>query len=173
MGISLGLNYGNLNTVNVPPDGIIYQPISSPTGGIFFKYKTNRWNFNSGLYISQRGSLVTYPNGSDNQKLPQYFGFYEWPICLSRSFFNTRFEFGVGIVNAFKASYAIHLIGEKQYEIDFKSIILWNINKHLELEASYLFGGLNNAFFKSEAYLFSVFNISLGYSFLNISKNDN
>lgn len=167
MGLKIGINYGNVNTQNVPPDGSKYEPLFSPSGGIFCSYKVNNWYYGTDIMISKRGSLVsqTFP-----YKGPAYFGFYEWQLSVSRSISNSKFEIGLGFVNAFKAFYSIHLIGEKRYEIDIKAIAKWNINKYFTLESSYLFGGINNAIEKSEAYLFSVCNISFCYSFININK---
>lgn len=58
MGLKIGINYGNVNTLNVPPDGTKYEALFSTSGGVFCVYKVNNWNYGTDIIISKRGSLV-------------------------------------------------------------------------------------------------------------------
>ncbi len=168
LGAIFGINYSNVNTKLVPFDGFQYNYAYSFRGGFQLNYHIENWKLTSGILLSERATKISHYLGGEN--VSQYFGFIEFPLLISRNIYSNKLQLGFGIVNAFMGSTPIHLIGENKYEIDLKTLIYWNINENFGLEASYLYGGVNNVIDNSETYLFSVFNISLCYSFLNILK---
>ncbi|MEP7197594.1 MAG: hypothetical protein ABI851_13815 [Saprospiraceae bacterium] len=167
-GIKAGVNYGTLVTSLVPPDGTpYYHQFNFIADGFIINYTYREWKLYSGYIFSVRGSNAILPVFGD-KRYPQNFSFFEWPLLISRNLYSKKFRIGAGIINSYKDFSSIHLIGDRNYELDVKGFLEWDINKRFSMDFSYLYGGINNLFSKRETYLFSVMNLSISYYFLNI-----
>jgi hypothetical protein len=165
IGLKGGINYGKAIS-NLYPEN--YSNSLGYRAGLTIGYKFSGWEISSGGLLSFRGTCANFSFLSSNC-LPTHFIFIEVPIVVYKSFFSDKIKIGIGMVNGFTGSPPIHLIDDREFEIDGELLFAWNFTKRFNFELSYLFGGIANSFSDRDTHLYAQGNLSLNYTFYSHS----
>lgn len=135
--------------------------------GIGFLKNIEKFQINSGVNISERGTKVNFyaPDGSDH-----YFTnytFLELPLVISYKIYN-KFSIGIGIQPAIRLGSNLTVVGEINQNkcLDLKLHTTYFMSKRFSLSSSYIYGNFDKLIFKAEdTYLHSVFALNINYHF--------
>ncbi|MBK9107352.1 MAG: hypothetical protein IPM92_02955 [Saprospiraceae bacterium] len=162
----VGLNYGTTK-INVEPNfRDSYDNAFGFRFGLISQYKIKNFILGTGCLVSFRPTCAKYAF-FEGRCGTLYFNFIEIPISLHHTFIKNKLVFGLSLINGFTKHPPIHLIEDKEYELDFEVHLGWIINPRFNIEISYLVGGLDPLNSNRDTHLFYVGSLSLNYTIFN------